>query len=260
MSGTTLQIKFNITTIIVIMLLLLGVGGGFYLYQNKVNNLKNELEIAKKLQNALLDSATFFQNKKGEWVTEKLTLQESVKNLKKMNDQLTVSQKELLLRINALTSKNTIIAAALIQSNVTIDSLKNITKPFIDTTNKNITFSDSTKNLKYKVKVSNVIPIFKLNPVLTFQNLTLPNTQFIEFHWKNDQKTGYPVAFSVTNTNDYFKTINIDSYIIPEIQKPIIKPTFWQKLDTFFSKSGNKLILIGGGAVGGAVLYHLLWK
>jgi hypothetical protein len=104
------------------------------------------------------------------------------------------------------------------------------------------------------------MPVLKLNPTLTFQYLTLPNTQFIEFHWKNDKKVGYPVAFSVTNTNDYFRIINIDSYIIPEIKQSTLKPTFWSKVGDFFTKSGGKLIWFGAGGVGGAVLYHFLAK
>jgi type II secretory pathway pseudopilin PulG len=267
MSGTTLQIKFNITTIVVIILLLFGVAGGFYLYQNKVNNLKNELEIAKKLQNALLDSATVYQNKKGEWVTEKLTLQETLKNLDKLNGQLTASQKELLSRIEGLSNKNTTIAAALIQSQITIDSLLHHGHTGVDTLNKTLSFSDSLRNAKkdiiltYDFKVFGAVPaILNIKPTLMIKSLGLPNTQFIEFHWKNDKKAGYPVAFSVTNSNDYFKTINIDSYIIPEITLPTVKPTFWQKVGNFFTKSGGKLVWFGAGGVGGAVLYHYLAK
>lgn len=267
MSGSTLQIKFNITTIVVIILLLLGVGGGFYLYQNKVNNLKNELDIANKLKNALLDSATVYQNKKGEWVTEKLTLQETIKNLGKINGQLTASQKELLARINGLSDKNTTIAAALIQSQIKIDSLLAHSSVAIDSVNKSLTFQDSVVNanketiFKYDITIRKAVPAFvSIKPTLMFNSISLPNTQFIEFHWKNDKKLGYPVAFSVTNSNDYFKTINIDSYIIPEIQKPAIKPTFWQKVGDFFTKSGGKLVWFGAGGVGGAVLYHYLAK
>jgi hypothetical protein len=260
MSGKTLQIKLNLTTIIVIVLLVFGVAGGWYLYQKKVTNLKSELDLATKLKNALLDTVTVYQNKKGEWVAEKLTLQETLKNLNKINAQLTTEQKDLLAIVEAANKKNTVIAAALIQSNVTIDSLKNLTKPSIDILNKNITFIDSTKNLKYNIRIGNVIPVLKLNPTLTFQYLTLPNIQYIEFHWKNNEKIGYPVTFSVTNTNDYFKIINIDSYIIPEVTKSTLKPTFWSKIGDFFTKSSSKLIWLGAGGVGGAVLYHILWK
>lgn len=266
MSGTTstkiwsfLKQKNNLLILIVI-LLLLGLGTTVYFQHKKILNLKQENQIEVKLKDALLDSTNFYRNQKGEWVAEKLTLQDNIKNLNGMTAQLTASQKELLARIAELNSKNTIIAAALIESNVTIDSLKNHNKPIVDTTNKNITFSDSTKNLKYKINVGNVMPVIKLTPTLTFQSLTLPNTQFIEFHWRNDKKIGYPVAFSVTNTNDYFRTINIDSYIIPEIQKPALKPTFWQKVGNFFTKSSNKWIWFGTGGLAGAEVFHLLTK
>jgi hypothetical protein len=260
MSGKTLQIKLNLTTIVVIVLLVLGVAGGWYLYQKKVNNLKTELDLATKLKNALLDTVTVYQNKQGEWVAEKLTLQETLANLNKINSQLTTEQKDLLARVAAANKQNTVIAAALIASNVTIDSLKNLTKPIVDSLNKSITFIDSTKNLKYDIRIGNVVPVLKLTPTLTFRNLTLPNLQYIEFFWKNDKKDNYPVAFSVTNSNEYFKTMNIDSYIIPQVNKSTLKPTFWQKVGDFFTKSGGKFAWFGAGAGVGIAAYLLLAK
>lgn len=266
MSGKTLQIKLNLTTIIVIVLLVFGVAGGWYLYQKKVNNLKTELDLATKLKNALLDTVTVYQNKQGEWVAEKLTLQETLKNLNKINAQLTTEQKDLLARVADANKKNTVIAAALIQSQITIDSLLSH-GAIIDTVNKSLAFIDSISNarketiFKYDITIRKAIPAFaNIKPTLMFNNMSLPNTQFIEFHWKNNKKIGYPVAFSVTNSNDYFKTINIDSYIIPEITKSTLKPTFWQKVGDFFTKSGGKLVWFGVGGGVGIATYLLLSK
>ena len=86
------------------------------------------------------------------------------------------------------------------------------------------------------------------------------NTQFIEFHWKNEKKIGYPIAFSVTNSNDLFKTTNIDSYVIPEIKKETVKPSFWNNLGTFFNTTGGKVLWFGIGGLAGAEAYHLLTK
>jgi hypothetical protein len=250
----------NHLIITIVVLLLLIMGAIIYFQHKSILKLKDKYQTEVKLRNALLDTMKVYQNKEGEWVAEKLTLQETLANLNKINSQLSAEQKDLLARVKEANKKNTIIAAALIESNVIIDSLKNLTKPIIDTINKNITFRDSTKNLKYDIKIGNVMPVLKLNPTLTFQSLMLPNTQFIEFHWKNDKKIGYPVAFSVTNTNDYFKTINIDSYIIPEIQKQTIKPTFWKKVGDFFTKSSNKWIWFSVGGAAGIVAGHYLLK
>ena len=266
MSGKTLQIKLNLTTIIVIILLVLGIFGGLYLYQKKVNNLKIELDLATKLKNALLDTVTVYQNKQGEWVAEKLTLQETLKNLNKINSQLTTEQKDLLARVAAADKKNTVIAAALIQSQITIDSLLSH-GAIIDTVNKSLAFRDSVLNakketiFKYDITIREAIPAFaNIKPTLMFNNISLPNTQFVYFYWKDDKKIGYPVTFSVTNTNDYFKTINIDSYIIPDITKSTLNPTFWQKVGNFFTKSGGKLIWFGAGGGVGIATYLLLAK
>jgi len=219
-----------------------------YIQHNRIANLKDKYQTEVNLKNALLDSTHYYQNKRNEWVAEKLTLQESIKNLDKMNGQLTAFQKELLARVKEIEKNNKIIAAALIQTNVKIDSLRN-GNVSVDTLNKNVTFSDSTKNIQYKIRVNNVYPaLANVKPTLSFQEFTLPNKQFIEFHWKNDKKSGYPIAFSVSNSNDYFQTVNIDSYAIPELKKDDIKPTFWKKVGTFFTKTGGKIVYAGAGA------------
>ena len=189
MSGTTLQIKFNITTIVIIILLLLGIVGGIYLYQNKVNNLKNKLDTEIKLKNALLDTVTVYQNKQGEWVAQKLTLQETLSNLNKINSQLTTEQKTLLAKIAAANKQNTVIAAALIASNIRIDSLLSHSAT-IDTVNKSLAFRDSVLNakketiFKYDITIRKAIPAFaNIKPTLMFNKISLPNTQYIEFFW-----------------------------------------------------------------------------
>ena len=257
----------NHLIIAIIVLLLLIMGAVIYFQHKSIVNLKDKYQTEVNLANALLDSTHYYQNKQGEWVAEKLTLQESLKNLEKMNGQLTASQKELLARIDDISKKNTVIAAALIQSQVTIDSLLHHGHTEVDTANKTLSFTDSLRNAKkdiiltYDFKVNGAIPaIPEIKPTLMIKSLGLPNTQFIEFHWKDNKKLGYPVAFSVTNSNNYFETINIDSYIIPEIKESTIKPNFWQKMGTFFNTTGGKILWFGIGGLAGAETYHLLTK
>jgi hypothetical protein len=249
--------KYIIIIIIAIILILLLIA---YIQHNKIVNLKNKYQTETNLKNALNGSIIKYQNKEKEWVSEKLTLQESTKNLEKINDQLTITQKELLVRVKEIEKNNSIITAALIETNVVIDSLKKY-KIYIDTTDKNIVFSDSTKNLKYIINVGYIIPAYKdKSPTLTFNQFMLPNKQFVEFYWKNDKKNGYPITFSVSNSNDYFKTVNIESYAIPEITKEKVDPNGWQKFGNFFIRNGKMVIAVGVGAIGGATTFWFLTK
>jgi hypothetical protein len=81
-----------------------------------------------------------------------------------------------------------------------------------------------------------------------FDSFNLPNKQEISFQWGKEPKEGYPVSFSVSNSNKYFKVANIESYAIPEIKKTELKPNFWNKLGTTFTKGGNSIVYIGIGA------------
>jgi hypothetical protein len=252
------NIKSYLTIIIIVAIIILI--AIICIQNSRIKKIKNKYQTEINLKNALSDSITTYQNKEKEWVAEKLTIQGSVKDLQKINDQLNFSQKELLARVKEVEKNNSVITAALIETNVIIDSLKKY-KIYIDTTNKNIVFSDSTKNLKYKINVGYVIPAYKDKmPTLTFQQFLLPNKQFIEFHWKNDKKKGYPIAFSVSNSNDYFKTVNIDSYAIPELTKEKVNPNGWQKIGNFFIKSGKTVIVVSVSAIGGATAFWLLTK
>ena len=97
------------------------------------------------------------------------------------------------------------------------------------------------------MRVDNVEPYQNNIPTLTFEKFELNNTQFIEFHWKSEPKNGYPVSFSVSNSNKYFQTYDIESYTIPEIKKSELKPTFWQKLGKTLKSSSGDLIIFGAG-------------
>lgn len=259
----TLKSHLLITIVVVVLLTLALI---VYFQHKKIVNLNDKYQTEVRLSNALLDSTHYYVNKQGEWVAEKLTLQETLKNLEKINGQLTVEQKDLLARVKEADKTNTVITAALIQSQITIDSLLSH-GAIIDTANKSLAFRDSVINakketiFKYDITIRKAVPAFSnIKPTLMFNKISLPNTQFIEFFWKDNKKAGYPVTFSVTNTNDYFKIINIDSYAIPDIRPEILKPNFWQKIGNFFKSSGGKIVWFGIGGATGATAVWLLTK
>ena len=257
---------------IALLILLLVVGGGIWkLQRNKINDLKDKYQTEVKLKDALIDSVGYYRNAYGEVVAEKLTIQESIKNLEKMYGQLTTSQKELITRVKELDRKNTVIAAALIEANVKIDSLlikdgKDGTDVVVDTVNKmtkftNLAKADSTTELIFDIDVNNILPAYpNIKPTLTFIKLDFPNKQFIEFHWKDEKKKGYPVAFSTSNSNKYYQTANINSYAIPALSKEILNPTGWQKVGQWFIKNGKIVGFVAGGVVVGAGGTYILMK
>jgi len=253
-----------IAIIIAIILILSAI---VYFQHNRIANLKDKYQTEVKLKDALIDTVKIYQNQRDEWVSEKLTMQENIKNLKEIYEKLSDSQKELIDRVKELNKKNTIIAAALIETNAHIDSLKHElldgAETIIDTTKKKINFNnlktqDST--FRYDIDVLHVLPAhLDINPDLLFKSIELPNKQFIEFHWKNEKKKGYPISFSVSNSNKYIKTINVESYAIPSLDKLNINPNGWQKFGNFFIKNGKTVLYIGmGGAIGAGTVYLLM--
>jgi hypothetical protein len=126
----------------------------------------------------------------------------------------------------------------------------------IDTTKNTLTFSDSTKDLKYKFLITNVRPFKEFKPDLLFQDFEMKNKQFIEFHW-GDKDNNYPISISISNSNKYFKINDIQSYSIPQLDKKAIDPNTWQKLIKWSSKTGGKLGIFSLGFGVAASLFFL---
>lgn len=236
-----------------------------YFQHKSIVNLKEKNKNEVKLRTALLDSVEYYRNERNELVAEKLTMQETIKNLGKISNQLNFMQKELIARIKEVEKKNDVIAAALFNTNVKIDSLLHKGETIVDTIGKTITFRDLYKvdkrEVRYSFIVGKVLPAdIKIKPTLLIDSLYFPNTQFVDFKWKNDRKAGYPVSFSVTNSNDFFKTSNVESYIIPNITKEHLNPNGWQKFENFFIRNGNKVFYIGIGVGAGVAGTLLLMK
>lgn len=239
---------------ILLILLLMIVGGiVFNLQRNSINNWKEKHQTEVKLRNALVDSVNYYTNKYGEEVAEKLTLQTSIKNLESINNKLTESEQNLLKRVKDVEKENNIITAALIEAEATIDSLLGAGFVEINVEDSSFIFTDTTEFFIYDITIGKAFPaILNVNPTITFNKLTLPNEQFVNFHWKDNKKEGYPIAFSTTNTSPYYKTNNISSYAIPELQKQEINPTGWQKITKWFNKNGKIVGFVAGGVVVGA--------
>ncbi len=253
------KLNINITQLIIIALIVIAIfGGGWKLFQNKVNKLENKLETEVKLKNALLDTVTTYKNKQGELVSEKLTLQADLKYLKDMNGQLSSSQRELLKRVEQIEKNNSVIAAALIETNVKIDGIGAVVG---ETNDSSVVFKKKTTDINFIIRANHTKPLNgMIKPTLLFEKFELYNKQLVEFHWKDDQKKeGYPIAFSVSNSNEYFKTANITSYAIPGLEKEVIDPTGWQKFVAWSKKSKKMIITVGvAGGVGALIGASLL--
>jgi len=247
MKNVSFDLKINLTTLIIIGVIILAAAGYF---ANRHNSLINELNQEIRLRDALSDSVRHYQNREGLWVAEKLTMQTTISRLEEIREDLTEEQQRLLDRINDLDKSKRVIAAALIHANIRIDSLQHAGETIVgDST---ITFKDEQEHLEYEILVDNVALIDDdLMPNLYFQKLYFPNETFVEFHWQIDGRDEHPVAFSVTHTNPFIQTHNIESYVIPEVRKDILEPTGWDRIGVFFDR--NKFYF--GIGVGGAAMY-----
>ncbi len=238
--------------IIVALLLLLGLGA--YYHFTAIGDKNKKIIEERNLHNALTDSVHRYKNKQNELVNEKLTIQTSLKELSDKNLTLTKNQSELIKRIKDVADKNDLISAALINLNVKLDGMTNSNA--IVENDSTIEFKSpvADTSLLYNIQVHGVRPVSGIKTKLEFQEFQLPNKQFIKFNWTKDKTN--PVSFSITNTNKYFKVTNVDSYIIPEITKVDVKPTFLQRLGKFGKSSGGKIVIFGAGMLAGGLLLH----
>jgi len=252
--------KNNRWAIVLVLILMLVGGWVMNLQRNKINEWKNKHQTEVKLNNALTDSVGYYVNELGEVVAEKLTLQTSVKNLEDKNEQLTASQKELLARVKVADKENKVIAAALIEAEALIDSLMGDGWVVINPEDSTIHFGDSTEFLLYDITIGNAFASTpKKDPTILFNHFSMPNKLFVDFQWKDNKKEGYPITLSVSNSSPYYKTLDINSYIIPEIIKEELSPTGWQKVGKWFTKNGKIIGFVAGGvAVGAAGTYILM--
>lgn len=243
---------------IIILLLLVAI---IIFQRYKISSLNNEIISQNNLYKAIHDSITYYENINKQLVAEKLTIQSSFDNLNKINSQLSKRQKDLLNNIENLKLKNSIINSALIDTRFKLDSLliviSNNNEINIDTINNVINFnnlSSKDSTFIFDINVNNVMPIKNISPTLMFNSIEIPNRQYVIFYWKDDKKEGYPVSLKVVNSNKYIKVYGMDSYIIPQINKNELNPTFWQKFNRFMKSNGGRLIIFSLGLAGGYII------
>lgn len=255
-------IKNNRWAVVLVMILLLLGAGMFKIQRNSINNWKEKYQSERKLKAALTDSVDYYQTKEGEWVAEKLTLQGRIKDILDKNNNLTEAQKELIKRIKESEREKSVIAAALIDAEAIIDSLKHGGGVIVDTSKKTVNFiEDQNPNINYKLKVSGVVPYpINTQPSLLFESLRLPNKSFVKFEFKDDKKEGYPISFSVTNSNEYMKVHDINSYTIPYFDKEVVDPTGWDKFAKWLNRNSKYVAWGVGGVAAGAGGTYLIMK
>jgi hypothetical protein len=248
--------QINLTTIIVGVVLLSVIYFGFNYYTNQIDSIKTELSTQVKLKNALLDTITYTRNERNELVAEKLTLQGTIKQVTDDKNKLTDKQKELFARIKEQDKKIEVISAALVDTKTELTNLKNSLGTFSKDT---LSFPLETPDLSYLIKVTNVKPAVKTQKSeLIFSKFIMLNTQEPKFFWNKEKRADYPVSFSISNSNKYITTTNIESYVIPGVDKIIIKPTGWQKFVKWTEKTTGKVGILGVGIGIGYLLFKVI--
>lgn len=245
-----IQVKLK-HLIILILLMFVLFGGIVKLFSVKLDNTSSKLDQQIALTNALQDTLRKTNNYLDEEKSSKLTLQASLDKLEDQNLNLSQNQKELVARIKKVQKENSLISAALVRTEVRMDSVLNYITGEVNLKDSSLLFVQSSDSISFNLQVNDALPAKEfIKPKLSINSLVIPNKQFIEF--KFDDKNEYhqrPVSFSITNSNPLIKTTEIDSYIIPEVNKDAIKPTGWQKIKHFLNKRKKEIIIftIGGG-------------
>ena len=202
----------NVALVILIVFLVVSVK----IKNNKINNLISENNIA----NTLLDTVTTYKNKLNELTYEKQAFNVKFSDLKNSYDKLDQSNKDFIDRIRILENENKkLIAATSISQIVEVDPIIDTTA-IIDTVNNTLQFKDVVLNVDKDTLLKYDFLINTLSPKLTIQELSMPNILYIS-HKFNSDNTG--VLVDVTNSNDYFKVNDINSYVIPIDKKSHIK-------------------------------------
>lgn len=256
---TTLNIDLK-TIIIIVVVLLIGFGGGFTWLGKKLNSANTALNEQISLNTALQDSVRFTTNKWHEEEASKLALQANLDVVWDRVSTMTENQKELLRRIKGMEKENTIISAALVRTEAKLDSVrfKNVDVG-VNKKDSLITFKEINDSITFDIEIGKAFradPIF--DPTITFNSLRIPNEQFIKFYWAEDAKRNdSPAKFSISNSNPLLTTYDVDSYIIPEINKDALQPTGWKKAGNWLGERKNEVI-VGGVCIGLGTLFGVL--
>jgi len=249
-------IKSRLGERVIMILLLLVVGFLLYKGQVRKDKFKAELQQEKNLSTALADSINTYSNRNGELVIEKRTLQTDLRRLEDGNFDLTQNQERLVDLVNEKEKENSVLAAAVAEGGILIDSLNSeLGELNVIANNSNVTIDDAGSDVNFKnnsdvdfqfdITINNVKSIPSLEPQLNFNSINFPNTQEISFQWEDNRREGFPITFNISNSNRFYKTLNIDSYAIPELNKQDLKRSTFGKVWDFL-KGNGKYIAVGG--------------
>ena len=230
--------KINLTTILLIVILVLATLYGFKSCENNAN--KGKLAEEQNLKSVLNDSLHKTIEKNGQIEYSKKTLQDNVDFLKSNVNILSDNQKALL---DEVKNNKEVVSAMRDKMDVILSNLNvNTVRELNDTT---YAFSDSTKDINYNIIVSGIKA--STQPKLDIQSLVIPNTQSVEFQF--DKSKGNPVSVKVVNSNKYIVIDSLDSYIIPQVTKKEVKPNIFQKTGKVIKAVKTELIILGGVVV-----------
>ena len=173
--------------------------GSIYSYQ-RIKNLKQEVVSEQLLRNALTDTMKVYKNKYNEVVSEKLTIQASMKQLQDENLVLNKNQKELIKRVKETDKSKQVIAAALIEQKVVIDSLGLVLK------NKQyVSFQWDKRNDKpISFSITNSNPLFQTTNIESYAIPELNKDKIKPNFWhkvgngiKNGGSTGIKIGVGI---------------------------------------------------------------
>jgi hypothetical protein len=226
--------KFNLTTVLLLIIIVLGILYGMKSCEN--SKINEKLAEEQNLKLVLNDSIHKVILKNGEIEYTKKSLQDNVDFLQKNISSLSDNQKALL---DEVKSNKQIVSAMRDKMEVILSNLnQNTVVALNDTTYE---FTDSTKDIEYNIIVSGIKP--STQPKLDIQNLVIPNNQNVSFQF--DKTKGNPVSVSIINSNPYVKLDSVDSFIIPAITKTQTKPNIFQKTGKVIKQTKDEII-VGG--------------
>jgi hypothetical protein len=235
---------------------------------NRSSNLKKDLQDERKEKAALIDSTKIMQDEKLRLVSSNLTIQADLKSLKRRfkedSTQFKGIQRTLINEVSSLQKENKklnreLIAAGVVDGGVNIGEDNNIeTESLVYEGDSSLNFEFNSDSISFKINIVNVRPFdLDLPSRLAIQSLVIPNEQLVTFNFEKDKQgkdLGFPVSFTVRNSNPLYKTYDIESYAIPELTKENVNPNFWQKLKAFSKTTGGRLLFFGIGFGVGAVV------
>jgi hypothetical protein len=215
-----------------LLIALLGLMGYLY-HADRVGAYEQQLRGKEHLLSALSDEMRTTRESNGQLRHTKKTLQASVGELERHNHLLTDRQRRL---VGQMKHNKNAFAGALVAMRLEVRGLRGKTTATSDTT---LLLTHESDSLSYAIQVEGVRPTSAARHTLL--RLDAPNEQAVAFQW-GDRREGFPVSFTVTNSNPLFKVGDVDSYAIPEIQKQVLRPTLMARLRT-----NRKPFLIGVG-------------